>query len=148
MNDRVSGSKPPPWCDATAPTTLNHLEQTSRLHKTGTETMSTMSNSVMMIGRCSAINEHDGKTIFLLTVTTKVKVETEHHTTRWDEETNTFFCLLEGKNAKRLAGRLNEGMRIAIDGRLRLASFEDYDGTSRTRPEIVVNDLFLIDHNN
>ena len=100
--------------------------------------MSTMGNSVMLIGRPKAnptIN--NDKATFDLVVTERVM---NKQTQEWENETQSFRCVSTTKNlTDRINDKVRKGLQIAIDGKLRRV---DNDVI------IIVQDLFPIDRTN
>lgn len=65
-------------------------------------------------------------------------------TGEWEEIGNFADCVLFGARAESLANFLHKGSRVAIEGKLRYSSWER-DGQKRSKLEIMVDDLVLLD---
>lgn len=98
--------------------------------------MSTMNNSVMLIGRSDRnVYESDGKVEFNLLVTEKIQ---DSKTREWKSSTQSVRCVCYNKIlVSKMDGRVQREKRIAIDGRL----IVDKD----SKCEIAIRDFFLID---
>lgn len=57
---------------------------------------------------------------------------------------NFVDCTVFGSRADALAGLLHKGSKVAIDGKLRYSSWEGKDGKKRSKLEVVVNELELM----
>jgi len=66
-------------------------------------------------------------------------------TGEWEEIGNFADCVLFGARAESLANFLHKGSRVAIDGKLRYSSWQAKDGSKRSKLEIMVDDLVLLD---
>lgn len=96
--------------------------------------MSTMRNSVLLIGR-PAEDVLESPVAFSLVVTEKVR---DKETNDYKDYSQTFRCVCENeRTASRMIGRVQKGKQIAIDGSLRVDNEAHY--------EILINDFFLID---
>ena len=98
--------------------------------------MSTMNNSVMLIGRPDRdAYESDGKVEFNLLVTEKIQ---DPETREWKNSIQSIRCVCYNKIlVSKMDGRVQREKRIAIDGRL----IVDKD----SKCEIAIQDFFLID---
>lgn len=98
--------------------------------------MSTMSNSVMLVGRPDRnAYESDGKVEFNLLVTERIQ---DSETREWKSSTQSIRCVCYNKTlVSKMNGRVQREKRIAIDGRL----IVDKD----FKCEIAIQDFFLID---
>ena len=65
-------------------------------------------------------------------------------TGRWESVPNFVDCIIFGTRADALAGLLHKGSKVAIDGKLRYSSWEGKDGKKRSKLEVVVNELELM----
>ncbi len=61
----------------------------------------------------------------------------------WEDEANFFDCVFFGRSAESINQYLEKGRQVSIVGELRQSRWEQ-DGASRSRVEIVVNQLNLI----
>ena len=61
----------------------------------------------------------------------------------WEDEANFFDCVYFGRSAETVNRFLDKGRQVAISGELRQSRWEQ-DGQSRSKVEIVVNQLNLI----
>jgi len=109
--------------------------------------MSTMRNSVMLIGRPGAEPEvknfnNNNKVARLRLAVTESK---KNANGEWVNDTQWFTVVAWGKNADRVEKNVKKGKRIAIDGSLRNNEWTDDKGQRHSNIEIWVNDLFLID---
>lgn len=99
--------------------------------------MSTMRNSVVLIGRPKfnpIMNNEEHKASFKLVVP--------------DGSTGcsyTFDCVANGRVAQRVVQKVEEGMKLAIDGSLRSYDYQDRVGYTHTHTEIEVFEIFLIE---
>ena len=108
--------------------------------------MSTMRNSVMLIGRPGADPEmktfnNSKKARFSLAVTENKK----NANGEWVSDTQWFPIIAWGPIADRVEKNVKKGKRIAIDGSLRNNEWTDDKGQRHSVTEVWVNDLFLID---
>ena len=65
-------------------------------------------------------------------------------TGQWENVPNFVDCTVFGSRADALAGLLHKGSKVAIDGKLRYSSWEGKDGKKRSKLEVVVNELELM----
>ena len=63
---------------------------------------------------------------------------------QWESVPNFVDCIVFGTRADALAGLLHKGSKVAIDGKLRYSSWEDKDGKKRSKLEVVVNEIELM----
>ena len=63
---------------------------------------------------------------------------------QWDSVPNFVDCIIFGTRADALAGLLHKGSKVAIDGKLRYSSWEGKDGKKRSKLEVVVNEIELM----
>lgn len=63
---------------------------------------------------------------------------------QWESVPNFVDCIIFGTRADALAGLLHKGSKVAIDGKLRYSSWEGKDGKKRSKLEVVVNELELM----
>ena len=63
---------------------------------------------------------------------------------QWESVPNFVDCTIFGTRADALAGLLHKGSKVAIDGKLRYSSWEGKDGKKRSKLEVVVNELELM----
>ena len=63
---------------------------------------------------------------------------------QWENVPNFVDCIIFGTRADALAGLLHKGSKVAIDGKLRYSSWEGKDGKKRSKLEVVVNELELM----
>lgn len=99
--------------------------------------MSTMRNSVMLIGRPAATPTQNGNTTTFDLIVTERTMNKETH--EWEDETQRFRCVGENKALnERIMNFVQKGKRIAIDGKLRV--IDEHFGC-----HIIINDLFIID---
>ena len=108
--------------------------------------MSTMRNSVMLIGRPGA--EPEVKTINnskIARFRIAVNESRKNANGEWVNDTQWFNLVAWGKTADRVANNVRKGLQIAIEGSLRNNEWTDDKGQRHTSTEIYVNDLFLID---
>lgn len=104
--------------------------------------MSTMRNSVMMIGRPTkpVMNSEENKASFKLAVTESYKSGG-----CCAPRTFTFDCVANGETAKQVVKKVEEGRLLAIDGSLRCYDYQDRVGDTHTHTEIKVFEIFLIE---
>ena len=63
---------------------------------------------------------------------------------QWENVPNFVDCIVFGTRADALAGLLHKGSKVAIDGKLRYSSWDGKDGKKRSKLEVVVNELELM----
>ena len=63
---------------------------------------------------------------------------------QWESVPNFVDCIIFGTRADALAGLLHKGSKVALDGKLRYSSWEGKDGKKRSKLEVVVNELELM----
>ena len=63
---------------------------------------------------------------------------------QWESVPNFVDCIVFGARADALAGLLHKGSKVAVDGKLRYSSWEGKDGNKRSKLEVVVNELELM----
>ena len=108
--------------------------------------MSTMRNSVMLIGRPGA--EPEMKTFNnskIARFRIAVNESRKNANGEWVNDTQWFPVIAWGPIANRVEKNVKKGKRIAIDGSLRNHEWTDDKGRRHSVTEIWVNDLFLID---
>lgn len=62
----------------------------------------------------------------------------------WEDYANFVDCVLFGKRAEALYGILSKGTHVAIDGKLRYSSWEAKDGSKRSKLEVVVDEIDIM----
>lgn len=102
--------------------------------------MSTMRNSVMLIGRATKpiMDTERGQATF------KIVVEDSVNKTCI---TNTFDCVARAERAQRVVRNIKQGQQVAIDGGLRNHDYTDRLGDTHTHTEIEIYDIFPIERN-
>lgn len=106
-----------------------------------------MRNSVMLIGRpaqeptIKTFNDGSKQARFTIVVTEKYN----NGNGEWVEETQRFDCVAYNKLAERVERYVRKGNLIALDGRLHTTEWRMPDGETRSKIEIWIYDLFLID---
>ena len=109
--------------------------------------MSTMRNSVMLIGRPGAepevrsLNKNNKMARVRLAVTENKK----NANGEWVSETQWFTIVAWGKIADRVENNVRKGLQVAVEGSLRNNEWTDDKGQRHSNTEVWVNDLFLID---
>ena len=108
--------------------------------------MSTMRNSVMLIGRPGAEPEmknfnDNKKARFSLAVTESKK----NANGEWVNDTQWFPVVAWGAIANRVEKNVKKGKRIAVEGSLHNNEWTDDKGQRHSNIEVWINDLFLID---
>ncbi len=109
--------------------------------------MSTMRNSVMLIGRPGSepeirnFNNNSKKATFRIAVNEGHK----NANGEWVENTQWFPVVGWGNIADRIERFVKKGMLLAIDGNLRNNEWTDDKGQRHSSIQVWVNDLFLID---
>jgi single-strand DNA-binding protein len=63
---------------------------------------------------------------------------------QWESVPNFVDCIIFGTRADALAGLLHKGSKVAIDGKLRYSSWEGKDGKKRSKLEVVVGEIELM----
>ena len=111
--------------------------------------MSTMRNSVMLIGRPGAEPEiktfnNNKKARFSLAVTENKK----NANGEWVNDTQWFPVIAWGSLAERVEKNVKKGKRIAIDGSLRNNEWTDDKGQRHSTTEIWLNDMIQLIANN
>ena len=109
--------------------------------------MSTMRNSVMLIGRPGAepevrnLSNNNKVARFSLAVD-----ERRMNAPReWVNDTQWFRVVAWGKTAERVENNVKKGLQIAVEGSLRNNEWTDDKGQRHSNIEVLINDLFLID---
>ena len=108
--------------------------------------MSTMRNSVMLIGRPGAEPEmrtfnNNKKASFRIAVNERRK----NANNEWVDNTQWFPVVAWGNVADRVERYVKKGQMVAIDGSLRNTEWTDDKGKRHTVTEVWVNDLFPIE---
>ena len=65
-------------------------------------------------------------------------------TNEWEDVPNFVDCVVFGKRAESLSSILSKGSKVAIDGKLRYSSWETSDGQKRSKLEVVVDEVDLM----
>ena len=109
--------------------------------------MSTMRNSVMLIGRPGAEPEVRNLSNNNKVARFRLAVDESHMNANreWVNETQWFTLVAWGKSADRVERFVKKGMKIAVDGALHNNEWTDDKGLRHNNVEVWVNDLFLID---
>jgi len=109
--------------------------------------MSTMRNSVMMVGRPGAdpevknLNNNKKVAHFNLAVAENYKnAEGE-----WVNTTQWISIVAWGNVAERVENKVKKGLQIAIDGRLHINEWTDDKDQRHSNTEIWIDDFFVID---
>ena len=108
--------------------------------------MSTMRNSVMLIGRPGSEPEvksfSNNKVARFRLAVDERRMNANRE---WVNDTQWFTLVAWGKVADRVERYVKKGMQVAIDGSLRNNEWTDDKGQRHSVTEVWVNDLFLID---
>lgn len=59
----------------------------------------------------------------------------------WEDYPNFIDCVMMGKRAEAIQGRLVKGALVTVDGQLRQSRWETRDGDKRSKVEILVNEI-------
>lgn len=62
----------------------------------------------------------------------------------WGDYTNWVDCTLFGNRAEALQPYLTKGVKVSVDGALRYSSWQQKDGSRRSKLEVVVNEVELM----
>lgn len=65
-------------------------------------------------------------------------------TGEWEDFPNWVDCVVFGKRAESLSDMLRKGMKVAIEGKLRYSAWEAKDGQRRSKIEVAVDELELM----
>ncbi len=65
-------------------------------------------------------------------------------TGEWEDYPNFIDCTLFGKRAESLSRFLVKGAKVAIEGKLRWSQWQAQDGGKRSKVEVIVNELELM----
>ena len=108
--------------------------------------MSTMRNSVMLIGRPGAEPEvksfNNNKVARFRLAVDERRMNANRE---WVNDTQWFTLVAWGKTADRVERYVKKGMQVAIDGSLHNNEWTDDKGQRHYNIEVWINDLFLID---
>lgn len=66
---------------------------------------------------------------------------------QWSDFPNFVDCVMFGTRAEKLSDYLKKGVKVAIDGKLRYSSWQDQQGGKRSKLEVVVEDIELMQRN-
>ena len=109
--------------------------------------MSTMRNSVMLIGRPGAepevkIFSNNNKVARFSLAVDERRMNANRE---WVNDTQWFRIVAWGKTAERVENNVKKGLQIAVEGSLRNNEWTDDKGQRHSNIEVLINDLFLID---
>ena len=109
--------------------------------------MSTMRNSVMLIGRPGAEPEVKSFSNNNKVARFRLAVTESHRNANneWVNDTQWFTLVAWGKLADRVENNVKKGLQVAVEGTLHNNEWTDDKGQRRSNIEVWVNDLFLID---
>lgn len=62
----------------------------------------------------------------------------------WEDYANFINLVMFGKRAENVSKFLSKGSKIAVEGKLHYSSWQDKDGSNRSKLEVIVNDLELM----
>ena len=62
----------------------------------------------------------------------------------WEDYANFINLVMFGKRAENVSKFLSKGSKIAVEGKLHYSSWQDKDGSNRSKIEVIVNDLELM----
>lgn len=62
----------------------------------------------------------------------------------WEDYPNFFDCVMFGRRAESLSRILRKGMKVCVDGRLRYSSWENKDGQRRSKVEVIVDQIDIM----
>lgn len=110
------------------------------------ETMTTMRNSVQLIGRPGIAPEikeiGNNRKMARFTLATNNNYTNEKG--ERVEQTDWHNIVAFGKVVDTIEKYVRKGQEIAIEGRLSTSSWEDKDGNKRYRTDVVLNELLLL----
>ena len=88
-------------------------------------------------------NTQNGTTVGLFSLANNESYK-DSTTGEWSDRPNYFTCVMYGDRANNLAPYLTKGSKIGIDGHLRFKSWEAKDGSTRSKIDVIVNSLELL----
>lgn len=62
----------------------------------------------------------------------------------WEDFPNFVDCTVFGKRAESLAQIMRKGMKVCVEGKLRYSSWEDKSGAKRSKLEVAVDEVELM----
>lgn len=65
-------------------------------------------------------------------------------TGEWEDHPNFVDCTIFGNRAEAMARILRKGMKVAVEGKLRYSSWQASDGSRRSKLEVVVDEIDLM----
>lgn len=75
-------------------------------------------------------------------------IRRNRQTGEWEDIPNFIDCSLFGECANALSSIVVKGMKLTIEGKLRYSSWEQQDGSKRSKHEVIVDKLILPPNNN
>ena len=109
--------------------------------------MSTMRNSVMLIGRPGA--EPEVKILSNNNKVARFRLAVDERrmnaNREWVNDTQWFTIVAWGKTAERVENNVKKGLQVAIDGSLRNNEWTDKNGQRHLSTEIHLNNFILLD---
>jgi single-strand DNA-binding protein len=66
----------------------------------------------------------------------------------WSDYTNWVSCVMFGKRAQAVAQYLTKGTKVSVQGKLHYSSWQGKDGTSRSKLEVMVDELEFMSREN
>lgn len=98
-------------------------------------------NSVSLCGNLVADPSLKSNTVltFTIAVNERRKIDEE-----WEDVANFFDCVIFGARCKALSEILSKGMKVAILGRLHQNKWENEDGETRSKVEVVVDNIEIM----
>lgn len=98
-------------------------------------------NVVALCGNLVADPSLKTKTVltFSIAVNERRKIEEE-----WEDVPNFIDCVMFGARCDKLSDILEKGMKVAIQGRLHQNRWENEDGETRSKIEVIVENLEIM----
>lgn len=62
-------------------------------------------------------------------------------TGEWEDYPNYVGCVVIGRRAQALSGKLQKGQKVVVGGKLHYSAWETKDGQKRSSLEVIVDDL-------
>ena len=98
-------------------------------------------NVVAICGNLAADPSLKTKTVltFAVAVNERRKIDDE-----WEDVPNFIDCVMFGARCDKLSDILEKGMKVAIQGRLHQNKWENEDGETRSKIEVIVDNLEIM----
>lgn len=84
----------------------------------------------------------------VLNMSVAVNERRKNQAGEWSDYTNWIDCTMFGSRAEKIAQYLTKGSKVAIQGRLHYSSWQDNNGTKRSKLDVTIDEIEFMSKQN